>query len=104
MIVEIDLEYYGIRLAYNDINGDNPIDEFIFIKQGGEWYLGYGGGELFHVIYDIFWDHAGWKMAERFMQICEKVSEPKKSGSNPGIKLWDMKRTLHIPILLRPLA
>lgn len=59
VIVEIDLEYYGIRLAYNDINGDNPIDEFIFIKQGGEWYLGYGGGELFHVIYDIFWDHAG---------------------------------------------
>lgn len=38
------------------------------------------------------------------MQICEKASEPKKSGSNPGIKLWDMKWTLHIPILLRPSA
>ena len=38
------------------------------------------------------------------MQICEKVSEPKKSGSNPGIKLWDMKRTLLIPIPFRPLA
>ena len=59
VVVEIDLEYYGVRLAYNDINGDNPIDEFTFIKQGGEWYLGYGGGELFDVIYDIFWDHAG---------------------------------------------
>lgn len=38
------------------------------------------------------------------MQICEKVSEPKKSGSNPGIKLWDMKWALHIPIPFRPLA
>ena len=86
VIVEIDLEYYGVRLAYNDINGDNPIDEFTFIKQGGEWYLGYGGGELFHVIDDISWDHAGWKMAEQFRQISEKASGTEEVRQQSGHK------------------